>query len=501
MVLLGLSCVWLGVPFVAFATDGVPDLTTLRARMVAGEGKTPDNYRETVTWKLVDGSIAKEQLFRLGADRRAVTDIGGIRTEAGEFKGDHWHQDKNGLTVVDLPDPLASAGPVSETATLQAVSSPAPLFVISDVGRNGLGSRHYVDTSTYRLVRDELIGRGGTTTTTYDGYATFGAQTLPTHWTRTTSSSSTTFTRTERVPGAATAADVAIPAIRGALVEFPGTTPVEIPTKFYHGRVYVRVTIAGRGYDFLLDSGASTITINADVARQLGLSLINRRVNSANAQATDTFDTIVPEMKIGQLTMHHIVVNPIAAPEIQDPGMKPAGLLGFDFFATVGVTIDYEHQRVTVAPTATYVPPAGPDVMPLEIRLGAQQPMVEATLDGVSASRFVVDTGDSLGAFTVFDYFMDRHPNVGFRSSETIGVRGVGGAATARGFSLHSFRIGTYNFVDFTGNRMGSGSYSSAEDGLIGVAFLDLFTLDFDYPHGMMYFTPTTKMKQLLRIH
>ena len=126
--------------------------------------------------------------------------------------------------------------------------------------------------------------------------------------------------------------------------------------------------------------------------------------------------------------------------------------------------------------------------------------MIEVSLDGVLASRFIVDTGDSLGSFTIFDYFMDRHPNVGARSARGIAVKGVGGDTRAQLFSAHSFRIGTYNFVDFTGTRMGSGSYAVAEDGLIGTEFLDLFTLDFDYPHGMMYLTPTSNMKLMLHI-
>lgn len=498
-VVLFFAC--LSAPHQGRAADGVPDLATVRARIEAAEGQAPDNYRETVTWKLADGSLAKEQTFRLGADRRVVTDIGGIQTEAGKFKGDRWHQNRNGLTVIDEPDPLAATWPAHSMVTMQADRTGAPLLVISDVESNGLGSRQYVDASTYRIVRDVVTNRGGTTTTIFDDYATFGKQTLSTHWTRTTSFSSTTFTRTERVAGAVTAVDIAMPGIRRELVEFPGTTPVELPAKFYGGRAYVRVMIGNRGYDFQLDTGAYTITIDPDVARQLGLPLLNRRVNAANARAADSFDTIVPEMKIGPLTMRDIVVNAIQLPAAQDPGIKPVGLLGFDFFATVGLTIDYEHKRVTAAPAATYVPPAGPHVVPLEIRLGDQVPMVEVDLDGVPASRFMVDTGDSLGAFTVFDYFMDRHPNVGLRLSGGITVEGIGGQTTARAFSVHSFHIGAYTVVDFVGTRMGSGSYAIPVDGMIGTDFLNLFTLDFDYSHGMLYLTPTTSTKKMLHIH
>jgi hypothetical protein len=295
--------------------------------------------------------------------------------------------------------------------------------------------------------------------------------------------------------------DLTPPASQPALVEFPGTKPVTIPTRFDHGGVYVRVTIAKRDFYFELDSGASSITLDPDVAHQLGLTLGNHTINPENAHAADMSASTVPEMKIGPLTMHDVPVTVISMSGLQGPFIKPVGLLGFDFFAHVGVTVDYEHQRVTVAPLAGYVPPADPHAVPVEIRLGDQVPMVDVELDNALASRFIIDTGDTQGTFTVFNYFTAKNPNVGYRSAEVVGAIGIGGYVEDRSFGVHSFRIGAINFVNFTGTRVGPDSYPGPEDGLIGAAFLDLFTLDFDYPHRMLYLTPNTLTKQLLHIH
>jgi predicted aspartyl protease len=482
------------------AADGLPDIATLRARVLAAAGTAPENYRETITWKSSDGNSGKEQTFKSAAGKRIVRSAGPIHWESGTFKGDDWHQNVNGLTVFDEPDPLAGA-PAHETATVQSVTSPVPMLVISDIDANGLGTKEYIDPVTFRHVRDEAIDRSGTETTTYDAFASFGAQTLPAHWTVTTALGSETYTRTERVPDAATAADVAMPGGSRALIEFPSTAPVQIPADFRRGAVFVRTSINGHHYGFLLDSGSDGIVVDTDVAHQLGLPLVNRHINDANAKAAETFDAVLPEVKIGSLAMHNIVVSATKLANEREGDVKLAGVLGFDFFATAGITVDYEHQRLTVTPAASYVPPTGSAVVPLDLRLGDQLPMITVGLDGVPATRFIVDTGDQLGAYVVFDYFMDRHPKVGERSGQQIAVSGAGGMTTARPFFVHSFRLGSYNFADFDGYRLGSGSYENEQDGSIGTEFLVLFTLDFDYPHGRLYLTPTTNTKQMLHIH
>ncbi len=496
---VGLFFACLVLPYSIVTADDVPDAATLHARVRTASGPDPDNYRETITWTLADGSLAKQQTFQVGKDRRVTLDVGGIHSERGTFNGDAWHQNDNGLTVINEPDPLASKGPAKERGVVRSVMSPAPLLEIADVNSQGLGDKEYVDPASYHIVRDEWTDRGGTTTTTYTDFRQYGAQTLAAHWTDADVTGSTQYTRVERVPGAATAADVAVPGVRRLLVEFPGTSPVQIPAKFEAGRIYVHTTINGHPYDMQLDSGSSVISIVPAAAKQIGLSLVNRRVNANNARPEDESNAVVSELKIGSLTMHNIVVSTDSIKN-DDPGIKFGGLLGFDFFATLGVTVDYEHQRVIVAPAATYQPPADKNTVPVDIRLGSQVPMVTVGLDGVPASRFIVDTGASLGAFAVFDYFMDRHPNVGERSSQPIDLTGVGGDITVRPIFVHSFRLGTYNFQDFNGLRLGGGSYSAADDGLIGTEFLVLFNIDFDYPHGEMYLTPTTNTKQMLHL-
>ena len=90
---------------------------------------------------------------------------------------------------------------------------------------------------------------------------------------------------------------------------FPaGVKTVTLPSKFGRQHVVVRIMVGTRGLDFLLDSGASGITIDTDVARQLGLPAYGQQ-SAVTAQRYTTARTIVPEMHIGDLVMRDVAVQ------------------------------------------------------------------------------------------------------------------------------------------------------------------------------------------------
>lgn len=483
------------------SAQSVPDLKTLRAAIAAARGAAPDNYADTITATSRDGSVETFHVYKFGPNSRTTADAGPIHVESGRSGGEDWHQNDNGITVADEPDPSAPSAAASDKGTVTATADGK--LLISNLDGNGFGLRQYVDPQTYHIVREESIQRGRTVTTTYDEYAQFGKQTLTAAWTVTNSATGTirTFKRLSRDAGNVTAAQVAEPGTRRALVDFPSNQPVAIPAKFDAGAITVQVTIAGHPLTFLLDTGAENIALDSTTARDLGLKPIDH-ITATVAQTADFADAVVPSLTIGPVGMHDIVVTttPLTDRSNGDPGFKIAGLLGFDFLATIGLHIDYEHKTLTAAPLGAYQAPAGPDVVPIDIRLGDQIPTMSVGLDGVVADRFVIDTGNGFGTYLVFDYFLDRHPHVGERSSEPIPGAGVGGTFTAHPFFVHSFRFGTWNFTDFNGFSVGAGSFPLPEDGLIGPEFLILFNVDLDYPHGRIYLTPTTNTKQMLHL-
>lgn len=504
-VCVALASAFAVAPLAAFADDAGPGLAAVRAKIKAVRGTEPDNYREVITATSADGSVTTFTTFKFGKNVRYTTDAGPIHTETGTIGGEDWNQNANGITVVEEPDPNAppapkdDAGLETDTATMRATDTSLDGFVISDIDRDGDGTRRYVDRNSFTTMRSERV-RGGsvTATTNYEEYAPFCGQTLAARWNVVRTSGATTkYTRVECAPNAVSAAQIVEPGSRRILVDFPDDKPVEIPSHNHAGEYFIRASIGGRPVEFLLDSGSSDILIDTDVAKRLGLPLTNHQVG-VNAAPADFYSTKVSEISLGPVKMHDIVVStgPVRFHETWNTDV--VGLLGFDFLATIGLTIDNDHHRLIATPLTAYKPPSGPNVVPLDIRLGTHTPQVTVALDKVIADRFVVDTGDELGTYTVYDYFMNRHPHVGERSNEYGIGTGIGGHFTANGFYVHSFRLGTFNLTDFDGVRIGRGSYPQPEDGTIGTLFLLLFNVDFDYPHGRMYLTPTIDTQRQL---
>ena len=310
-------------PVSADPPTALPDATTLLARSAAAGGSAPANYREIV----VAGDETRTIYHREG-DERTVIERGPVRTEEGFARGARWHRNPNGVTVLD-EHPAAEAPPIA-SSSVRRISAPVAGYLVETFDANGYGMRRLLDAETLLPRRVERIEPSGTTVTTYDEFATFGARVLPTRWTIQDARTSRTVTETLAAYAEDTVApeDVAVPPIRRDLIAFPaGAHEVTLPARFIRDRVYVQVGIAGRSLDFVLDTGESGIAIAADTVRQLGL-----------AGAPDA--AIAPLVTVGPLAMHDVVMTTIPHVPQRPAGNRIDGILGFDFLASLGVTID-----------------------------------------------------------------------------------------------------------------------------------------------------------------
>ncbi len=479
----------------AAADEPVPDAEALFAKVRAAAGPVASAFRETDVTVVSNGTTTTEHDFRRGKDFRSVFDTGPFHTEHGVHDGSAWHMNDNGQVVFDEPDPGQAAREVTKS-TVTPVHAPVEGFVIAVLNARGNGTKQYVDAARWYVSRRERITPNGTVTTTYDDVREDHGRTFAHHEHIDDAIAHTTsdVRITEYIPEAVADADVAVPAPRRALVTFPAdATSVDLPVKFGHSHVYVRVTIGGRGLDFVLDTGASGITIDDSVARELGLPEYGRR-SAVTAGRYTTYRTIVPEMRVGSLTMKNVAVQAVPQGWNTARDVKEVGLLGFDFLAELGVTIDYEHQRVTVVPSAVYAPPVAPDTIPLTVRIGNGQPRTAAAINGALGERWVLDTGGT-GTFLIFDHFARVHPEAlrdeGRGAVSNPDLYGIGGAIPARAYQIASLRLGNVNFTHFVGYRVTSASaYAGNDDGIIGSEFLRLFTLSLDYANSRVYLVP-----------
>ncbi len=475
--------------------QSVPTADVIEARVKAAAGP-PTTSLQTVVITKRDGVRGRRTTYRLGDDYRRIAEEPPFVTQRGRVGKQSWHQNENGQTVLDQDDE-GFATPDRYVATVTAVSSPVAGYAIARLNASGFGSRDVID-SSWHVVRHEDVAASGTTVTAYDDFRSVDGATHAWHWAakdghpenaadyRITSES-----RDVR-PG-----DVAIAKPRRAVFALPdGSTEVALPARQVRDKFYVRVTIGGRGLDFLLDTGAAGITIDDDVARELGLTQYGRFSNGANAGRYIGSRVIVPHLAVGSLVGNDVVMHttPHIAP-INAGDMKPVGLLGFDFIGALALKLDYVHGTVTAFDPATFAAPTAPHTLALDVRLGTQQPMTDVMINGALGERFILDTGAS-APLALFDYFQRRNRSAlvdrgGGGAARNLRHYGVGGAFDVKPYQLDSVKIGSADFKGFLAYAVTSRqAYGVDEDGLIGTGFLNLFDVYLDYGNSRVYLEP-----------
>jgi hypothetical protein len=481
--------------------DPLPTADEIKAKAAALEGPEPANFAETIVGAGTLGAL-RTSTFRLGDDVRHTSDRGTLHNEWGTYHGEQWREGGNGLVVAIGKDP-GKAVPDALTSTVKRVASPIDAWLVSELNARSAGTRTYYDPADFRPLRVEEVGPTGTKTTSYTDYAPFGGRMLPRHWTVEAPAENLdmSYDRISYVTGRTTDADVREASTSRQVVEFPpGTAVVALPVRIVNNVPYVRVTIGSHAGDFALDTGASGIYIDTDYARSLDLPFLNA-TSEVTAQRYTGFETVVPDMTIGSLQLHHVDVGvvPMKALDVLS-GVKPVGLLGFDFLAQLGVTIDYERGTVTVVPAAAFAPPVDPATYAFSVRVGDGVPMLTVNVAGFVADRVFFDTGWS-GELGFFDYFARRYPHA-FSTSDDLGPAqgyGVGGRFAGEFFRLHEVQLGPIHFRNFVALRIPpSASYDYDADGIIGNVLLSKFIMSLDYTDGMVYLTPTDDTKRAM---
>ena len=457
-----------------------------------------------------------------GRDERDTITLGPFTQTRGVLRGKRWWQNENGLTVretgIHQRDAIderalqdARTNPAVEGVRLLGeIKAPVDAYLVEVHPPGGRLEWLFYEVATGRLVRKEAVVVDRRLVTTFDDFRTIGGVTEPWHY-RVDDGRPANVEDwrelDERLGGQSSDADFAPPPDRRSLVEFPaGAASSRLPARFVNRKIVVRVTIAGRGLDFLLDSGASGIVIDSGAARSLGLQTFGKSIGET-AGAYDETSALVSEMQVGDLRLRSVKVSvlPFEISPVADT--KVVGLLGFDFIDSVVLRIDFERQIVDAFPAgARAMPSAG--AVELAAALDDGVPDVAAEVGGSVADHFIFDTGAT--SAVVFSGFADAHreavadEGLGFalqRDQPLQFAGGVGGTLHVEPTELKSFGMSGAPFRNFLAYLVsGSKSYEGEDqDGLMGYDYLRYFTVYLDehrsrvalVRNGMPYTLPT----------
>ena len=452
-----------------------------------------------------------------GSDFVDTMQLGPSSFSNGSYQGQRWRRNSNGYTRLVTgvhEENYVSAqavrrsvlgGSTENVRLLGEVASNENAYVVEVHPPAGRHEWLFFDKSTGRLVREEEARVARRIVWTFDDYRTTNGILAAWH-----QHYSDGYPKNEmdwritslqyNVPVSST--ELQVPASR-KVVQFPaGVDTVRLPARVENGKVIIRVDINGRGLDFALDSGASSIVIDRDVARGLGLQTFGESTQTM-AGTFEQSSAIVPVMKIGDLTMNDVVVDSLPFNFDVGAHTKIVGLLGYDFLAGMVAKIDYVSGTVDAFEPSSFGAVPG-EVFELKMALDDAVPMVGARIGGSEGDYFLVDTGSDF--VVVFSAFADAHPDDVSDSDfsavqdfffPVVEASGVGG-----GLSLIPTRVGAFHFAGVGFQhflvflvRNAPAFEGEDDDGLIGYEFLKYFDVYFDYRNSMLMLQPNALLR------
>ncbi len=270
---------------------------------------------------------------------------------------------------------------------------------------------------------------------------------------------------------------------RSRAIDMPG--PQTLGLSLRNGHLFVAVTIQGQPYNFLLDSGSANIVVDEHVARAAGLHEEGALQANGAARTGGLHVARLEDLAIGSGHLRDLVVATIDLGHSTDGAFRIDGILGYPFFASAVVRIDYAHNALTFGPPGSLTESG----TRLDLELDRQIPEATLRMNGDLQGQFVVDTGDA-AEMLLYRPFVDRNPGIVPFTGTSRRSYGVGGATDSYRTALDRLDIGGISLFHTEVDVMQatSGAFADRFDaGNIGLGVLKNFVFTFDDSAGALY--------------
>ena len=299
---------------------------------------------------------------------------------------------------------------------------------------------------------------------------------------------------------ALTATHFAPPKVAERPIAWKGTRgDLEVPFSYGSKSVVVKVSINGaEPADFILDTGASLTAIDANYAREIGITPEGgasvQGIAASGSMQFGRVKSIALTQDKSSVTLKDFRAALLDFSEGSKLVLwkKAHGLLGADFLNRFVVEIDYDALVVRLHDPATFSSKDAGEPIPFELYQGI--PVVEMTLDGRCTGKFMVDVGNSFHT-TVHGSLVRSCRMIGGKKRKEVQVMGggIGGGFVGTLCRLDSLQIGPFGWTEpvatlalHTSGGIGSQDIS----GNIGNDLLERFRCTYDYAHQTLYLDP-----------
>jgi predicted aspartyl protease len=268
-----------------------------------------------------------------------------------------------------------------------------------------------------------------------------------------------------------------------------------LPISWFDGlHILVRGTVAGRPSDIVIDSGAQVTFLSESFAKHLRLKQSGRMRAGGTGGTQGASLARGVDVEIGALSLSNLTV---AVTDLRDfekmSGREFPALVGRELFNGAVVDIDYPGARIAFHDPARYQPE--PEARRVPLLPGDNgKLLVEATVEGLPAALFSVDTGSGT-TLSLFEGFVENNGLLENRSPRSSRASsGIGGSREATIATLKSFNIGGFELHDMPAEfhdakRGGFSAHNIA--GNLGAQVLSRFRVAFDRTNAVMYLSPS----------
>jgi predicted aspartyl protease len=261
-----------------------------------------------------------------------------------------------------------------------------------------------------------------------------------------------------------------------------------IPLVERGGHVGAMVRIADKDWFFILDTGAQSILVDSAVLKAAGVQGSGAlEVRGASRSGGLTVATL-PRLDVDGAHMDDVVVSSLDIAHNLGGGIKIDGILGYPFFASAVVEMDFANRTLRFGPPGSFTPKG------THVDLDVDRELAETTLrmNGRLDAQFIIDTGNS-GEMLLYRPFLDAHPGIVPFSATGSYNYGIGGANATYRTALDGIRVGSYDMYHLTVDVVlaTNGAFADRVDaGNVGLGVLRNFVATFDLGNSAMYLAP-----------
>ncbi len=262
-----------------------------------------------------------------------------------------------------------------------------------------------------------------------------------------------------------------------------------VPLVEREGHVGVTVRIANKDWFFILDTGAQSLLVDSAVLKAAGVDGQGAMEVRGATRSGGLTTAVLPRLEIDGAAMDDAVVSSMDIARNLGGGLRIDGILGYPFFASAVVELDFVKHVLRFGPPGSFVPQG------TRVALDVDRELAEATLrvNGRLDAPFIVDTGNS-SEMLMYRPFLDAHPGlVPFSATSSLNY-GLGGANATYRTSLDTLQLGGYDLyrrnVDVVLAK--NGAFADRVDaGNVGLGVLRNFVVTFDLGNAAMYLAPS----------